>query len=308
MSVYKIKVEAYKLLYGFYYRKPAVKNVDKNILISGVPRGGTTWLMEMMHDLSMQVIWEPLKFETLSKVKGIQFASELGVIPFIPEKESWDEAYEYFYNLFKGDVEEQVGMDSHPLLLSNPFHKTRLIIKLCNANLLLPWLCKNFNIQPLVIVRSPFAVIASQLNHPGFKDIGIKHNLFSLNKPKYMEVFQKYEQQIAAIDSQVSMLANWWAIQHADMLNYGEEGKKYHVVFYEDLVRETSYYLNHFYKLYHIDKEINLDKMYQPSATSRLFTGNAKDYLSILPQSLSSEQLKVINDVVLSYGITQYAM
>jgi hypothetical protein len=306
MNAYKVKVEWYKYLYQLNTKFSISRPVDDALMISGVTRGGTTWLMEMLHTDTTQIIWEPMKYETLSKVKGKQFADDLGIIPYIPEHAEWDEARAYFSSLLSGRIPEQIQELSHPFLLENPFKKNRLLIKLCNANLVLPWLCRNFSIRPIVLVRNPYAVIASQLQHPGYRDIGTKHNLFALNKSVYNDVFTKYERQISAIQNQVSMLANWWAIQHVEILNRPEKEVLWKIVCYEDLVTDTEVQLNSLYKAYSVSKAFDPVKAELPSATAHLFKGEARTYLDSWKKVLTAEQLVSIRKVLDSYGIEQY--
>lgn len=303
MNAYTLKIAGFEFLYNLYpnFHKP--KLTDNNILISGTTRGGTTWLMEMLYTKNMQVVWEPTKYETLVKFHGNSFAKALGIMPYIPEDAVWDEAYEYFQNLLHGDERVTIDINSHPLLLTNPFSKNRLLIKCCNTNLLLPWLCKNFNIRPIVLVRNPMAVIASQLQHPGFKKIGTQYNLFLLNDSKYKDIFQKYEQQISAINSQVSMLANWWAIQHVELMKKAE---KYTIVNYENLVKEAKIQLNELFNKYRISKSIDSITINKPSSTSNQFNGDAVSYLDEWKKHLSQEQIEDISEIIRSYGITNY--
>jgi hypothetical protein len=128
MNFYRLKIAYYELLYRSLYSLSANKYYDDNILISGTTRGGTTWLMEMLWNPDMQVVWEPTKYETLVKAKGKNFANELGVIPYIPLDAGWDEAHDYFEELLSGYRHNKLDDSSHPLLLTNPWQKNRLLM------------------------------------------------------------------------------------------------------------------------------------------------------------------------------------
>jgi hypothetical protein len=268
MDAYPIKISAYNLLYKFYQNVAWEKPINKAIVISGVTRGGTTWLMEMLYTMNMQIVWEPTKYETLNHHHGASFAKELGIIPYIPVDAVWDEAYYYFDKLLKGLEPIDIDKNSHPLLLSNPFNKDRLILKFCNINLLLPWLCRNFDIRPIVLIRNPMAVIASQLQHKGFSEIGTKYNLFKLNQPRYKIIFEKYDDQIAAIDSQVSMLANWWAIQHVELFNCSEKERKWEIICFDELLEKNRFCIGEIQNKYKINKDLDRLDYKIPSATS----------------------------------------
>lgn len=307
MSRYKIKVSLYNILYELnnlitYSGKKTVEPV----CIAGVTRGGTTWLMEMMYTPNMQVVWEPLKYANLVKSKGEDFARNIGIIPYIPENAVWDEAYEYFDKLLNNKLPQKIDIKSHYLQLTNPFNKNRALIKFCYSNLLLPWLCRNFAIKPTIIIRNPYAVIESQLRHPGYRNIGITHHLFDLNQPKYTDVFEKYEQPISGINSQISMLSNWWAIQHAEILQHPDKDKLWNIIYYEDLVRDTQKHLQEILAHHHIEKDIQQVDFTHPSATALSKTMQHDDYLNKWRTGLTIAEKDCIEKILSDYNIPIY--
>jgi hypothetical protein len=304
--IYPAKIAYYRVLYHLHHLL-LHQNNSSPVIISGTTRGGTTWLMEQLYHKDMQVIWEPTKYETITRHCGETFAKALGVIPYIPENAVWDEAFAYFGQLLSGGIAEGINSTSHPLLLSNPFAKSRLLLKCCNINLLLPWLCRNFNIRPILLVRSPFAVIASQLRHPGFREIGTTHNLFALNQPKYQDIFLRYEAPIKAIRTQTEMLANWWAIQHVELLRYPEEERKWEVVYYEDLFEDTEVWINRLYDKYSISNQFDKHRSERPSSTSYFFIADSlKSEVSDRNQ-LNPGLISEVRNVMSQYNISRYS-
>jgi len=267
MGFYDAKILFYKLLYRYFTIISDNKFYNNNILISGATRSGTTWLMEMLYAQDMKVVWEPTLYESLQDTISKQFAAELGVIPYIPKDADWPEAYNYFNALFVGKIDQAITEYSHPLLLTSPFGKSRQLIKFCNINLLLPWLCRNFDISPIVIIRNPYDVVTSQLNHNGYEHLWEKVNIFDYNKPKYDDIFLKYEQQIKSIDSKIEMLAHWWAVQHVELLENLHENNPWKIVFYEDLLRDTELVMSKLIVEYNINKKIADIDFFKPSST-----------------------------------------
>ncbi len=305
--IYPAKIAYYRVLYQLHQLLPHQKTTSP-VIISGTTRGGTTWLMEQLYHKDMQVIWEPTKYETITRHRGEAFAKALGVIPYIPEDAVWDEAYAYFGQLLNGGIPEEINGASHPLLLSNPFAKSRLLLKCCNINLLLPWLCRNFNIRPILLVRSPFAVIASQLRHPGFREIGTTHNLFALNQLKYQDIFLRYEAPIKAIRTQTEMLANWWAIQHVELLRYPEEERKWEVVYYEDAVMNPDLHIQMMCDSNGITHKTDERKYRMPSATSQQTVTGTDDYLNNWKSKLDSREIASISEILYAYGLHTYVV
>jgi hypothetical protein len=286
----------YSYLYKYFYTKE--NNINKNIFISGATRSGTTWLMEMLHTPNMQIVWEATKYENLLNTTSEKFTKELGIIPYIPVDCIWDEAYEYFDKLIHGNIVQEISKDSHPLLLSNPFNKDTNLIKLCNINLLLPWLCKNFDIQPIVIIRNPFDVVLSQLNHIGYNHMWVKYNIFELNKPRYNDVFLKYDNQLSTINSKVSMLTHWWVIQHVELLKNIDNSNQWKIILYEDLLRNTSVVINELIIKHDIKKNIKNIDYVKPSSTSNLMHVQKKPKDKIM--------IEEIKNILNMYGIKQY--
>lgn len=308
MNLFSLKIKGWRAVYVAYSAFASNSlNSQKPLLISGTTRGGTTWLMEMLYRQNMQVIWEPTKYETLS-LYNKKFTEALGTIPYIPEHADWEEAYIYFQKLLEGGIPQQIFKDAHTLLLSNPFAKNRTIIKCCNITPLIPWLCRNFDIQPIVLVRNPMSVVASQLNHKGYRDIGTKIDLFKLNNSKYNDLFAKYAHLISSINSQISMLANWWAIQHVEVLskNNSEDKCNWLLLSYKDLVLHTKEELNKLYHIFGIEKIKGTDNYHVPSATAVNKFSSSEAYLTNWKKSLTVNEIKEVEQVLKGYGLEQY--
>ncbi len=308
MNLFSLKIKGWSAIYAAHSFYASNSNKKLNpLLISGTTRGGTTWLMELLYQKNMQVIWEPTKYETLS-LYNKEFTEALGAIPYIPESAVWEDAYFYFQKLLNGNVPQRILKDAHPLLLSNPLYKNRAIIKCCNITPLIPWICKNFDVQPIVLVRNPMSVIASQLNHKGYQGIGTKINLFKLNNSKYNDLFEKYGRPISAINSKVSMLANWWAIQQVEVLNKNTvvDKNKWILLSYKELVLNTSAELQKLFTIYGIEKTIIDNEYNSPSATAVNQFKHSEEYLTHWKKSLKLNEIKEIELVLEAYGLEQY--
>lgn len=73
-------------------------DLSAHIIISGEPRGGTTWLMELLQKEVHAIVWEPLLQDTLATYTNQDLVRELGLTPYIPESTKWPEA-EHFLTL-----------------------------------------------------------------------------------------------------------------------------------------------------------------------------------------------------------------
>lgn len=133
----------------------------KPILISGSPRGGTTWIAESIAKAigSKRILWEPLQEGNIHK-KGLNF----GKRPFIT-----DEIISERQRKFFDDLLEARFSNAHTVRLRENFGNAiqllsskRLVIKFVRGNGVLGWLAKEYKLpKPLVIIRHPCAVISS---------------------------------------------------------------------------------------------------------------------------------------------------
>src|SRR5690606_10339837 len=77
-----------------------VKPLEHYMIFSD-PRGGSTWLMEIVKQVTEKpILWEPLHINKVAELKELGF----GWRQFIPENTNWVEANEFFNQLFKGKI------------------------------------------------------------------------------------------------------------------------------------------------------------------------------------------------------------
>lgn len=282
---------------------------SKHIIISGEPRGGTTWLMEILMNKSDCLIWEPLHHKHL-KDYSENFYNQIGQIPYIPENEKWAMGEKFFNQLLNGQLPYGLPINFQ---YNTKFEKSDgLLIKFCRANMLLPWINKNFpETKPIYLLRHPLSVISSQLRHSAFKDVGTIYQLFKIREaqnPAFSDIFNTHKDKINKIKSKESMYANWWAIQNLLALN--TDDRNWLTVSYESL------YLKPMFELERISNHLNIemsrfsfDKITQPSYTTQPGSGilEQKNQLSNFKRHLTKDQIKEILDIIHSYGIDCYS-
>lgn len=282
---------------------------SKHIIICGEPRGGTTWLMELLKNKNDTIIWEPIHFHDL-KAYSNKFYNQLGFVPYIPEDVEWDEAKLFFQRLFSGQLPhglwKNYDYDNTKLIKNNS-----LVIKFCRANLVLPWLLNSFsNLRPIYLIRHPLSVISSQFRHPKFTDVGTIHNYFEIRKkqnPLFNDIFDKHKDKINNIKSREELFANWWSI--SNLLALKINNNRCLTVSYESLYEKP------FYELDRIASHLNMsidrfstDSIKKPSSTTELGSGilENKSQLSNFKRHLTKSQIREILDIVHSYGIDCY--
>ncbi|GJQ50836.1 MAG: hypothetical protein HKUEN01_32220 [Candidatus Kuenenia stuttgartiensis] len=238
----------------------SVNNFDpkKNIIITGSPRSGTTWLQEIFCSIeNTYPLFEPLHLDYSPKFKEIGFEWS----QYIPEDYNWTEAKELFERLFRGqyltpfmvshaNVDEFKNADS-------------LIIKFVRANSLLPWLVRQFDIRPpIYIIRHPCATLASQMKMNWYT-----FSKFTLPKTKFPEKYTKYEHILNNINTKLEYVTARWCLDNIIPLNHPENNRLWITVFYENLITNPHEEVPYIFNRLNLELPRNiLDKVNVPSA------------------------------------------
>lgn len=297
-----------KILYYQTYRKikyfESVNNFDpkKNIIITGCPRSGTTWLQELFCSLeNTYPLFEPLYLDDSPWFKELGFEWR----QYIPEDYNWPEAKELFEKLFRGQylTSWMVSQTNIDLLKNVEF----LVIKEVRANSLLPWLVRQFDIKPpIYIIRHPCATIASQMKMV-WKDFPQK---FIIPETKFPELYIKYKHILKNINLTVEHLAARWCLDNIIPLNHPENNRLWITVFYENLITSPQEEIPRIFNRLNIQLPQNIwDKVNIPSAmvqqTSQL-QQNKIEQLSKWKNELSEKDIETILDMLKKFEIRIY--
>ncbi|MEM6630814.1 MAG: sulfotransferase domain-containing protein [Bacteroidota bacterium] len=212
-----------------------------NILVFGSGRSGTTWLSEILVksvDHSV-LINEPLKNAKSKEIDRLGFT---GWGQYIPENDQeWKEAHYLFQKLFSGRWFNPNHL--HPInsLQEIPLAKW-WVHKFIRGNLLMPWIINNFSVvKPIYIIRNPFAVVNSQLQHAGW---GLAKNPDFPNGVQippfkyFNQFYQKYEEKFLKIRRIEELLALRWCMENEYILSHPYHNQKWITIMYESLLRD----------------------------------------------------------------------
>jgi hypothetical protein len=289
---------------GLAYR--ANFKVSDALIISGDPRGGTTWLAEIVKGLpNTAMIWEPLAISEVAAFKRLGFQWR----QYIEELDSWPEAREVFMKLFSGKLlSSYLCQQTSPQKLVNAKY---LLIKFCRANQLLPWLTKEFqfNYAPIYLIRHPCAVVASQLKKGGWSHVS---PTFEIPKGRYQSFYSDHIEFLKTIDSVEKRLAATWCLCNRVPLNHPENNKRWITITYESML------LNGYEQLRRIEKRWNLnfpsqilETVYKASYTtltgSPIARGKVLDQLTYWESQLSDKQVEDIISVLDYFQIKVYS-
>lgn len=203
-----------------------------NIYVFAEPRGGSTWLTEILRNtLNTPVIWEPFfNQKRYSNFKDLGFSWR----QHIPKNTVNNDIKKEMTNLFNGKL-----IDRSLLRYSNFkdlfFGNDKLLFKFCFANGLLEYIVDNFdfNFKPIYLIRHPFAVALSQHKHGNFYK---NFKGFSVPKGVYYEnYYEPHMPFLKSLETDLECLVAHWCIDNR--LNFESDLKhKWIQVYYEDIV------------------------------------------------------------------------
>ncbi|NBC04973.1 MAG: hypothetical protein GVY20_14910 [Bacteroidetes bacterium] len=236
---------------------------QENHYIFADPRGGSTWMMEIIQHITQEpVIWEPLNLKDKNNpFNSIQFDWR----QFIPPNENWPEAKYLFQLLFEGKILDKDILDHSTLHQLN--QSDSLLFKFCRGNALLPWLVEHFEFHylPIYFVRHPFAVVSSQLRHGAWSHL---NRTFEVPNTPFNTHYKKHEDFLKTISSNEEILVAKWCLSNLSTLNHHNNNKKWICIIYEDFVHDPKVQLERVLKSWSTDYDLSKLNFQRDSRTT----------------------------------------
>lgn len=202
---------------------------DNIFVVSGSPRAGTTWLAETLARTlnTRRVYWEPLQDGNIALPDILKSSKR----PFIEQDDEISFAEKKFFDeLLQGKQANShlLRLRKKPINAFTVLQSGPLLIKFVRGNGVLSYLHQQFDIpKPVVIIRHPCAVVASQLRMGRWDD----HPHVDPN------VFKRYPGIKPVVSKEKPLhqrLAMTWA---GDVLAAKAQNNSVHVIHYEHLVQ-----------------------------------------------------------------------
>ena len=270
------------------------------ICISGMARGGTTWLAEVLaSDPCHLLIFEPLQLHSGPEPLHHGFNR----LNYHREGDDWSRQITFLENTLHGYALNRRTLRPWWSVFT-PHRYTRLLVKFVNANMLLPLLHRSLGAQWVMLIRHPCAVVSSQIRW-GAKDD--KRSLFI--PPGLFEDFPLLEHVFDRLDGLEDVLAFKWAMQQVPALSYPKP-YPWLVGFYEWIYHDRFTQLTRLCNFFGIDGErISFAQSYKPSSVtmsdSSILSG--EDHLRAWKRRLHKSAITRILDVVHACGIDVYS-
>ncbi|WP_170863850.1 sulfotransferase domain-containing protein [Reichenbachiella agariperforans] len=235
-------------------------NPEQSILVFSDPRGGSTWLAELIHHLDQSIIyWEPLHPKHNSTIREIGF----GWRQHIPKNAVWPQAKSAFDQILKlAPLNEWTSMRFSAI----DYVKCQTpIIKFCRGNHLIHWLCQQytFKYKPVVLLRHPFAVAASQLKQGGWDHA---FSEFIIPQTKYNDIYLANQDFLKNLSTKEESLVATWCITNKDLL---APNSNWHTIYYESLITNPKEHIESLFLDWGMELPISIHQSFnKASATS----------------------------------------
>ena len=215
ISIHQIKSRIKARLSEYSFEKLSKKlNFDPNeaIILSSDPRGGSTWLTQLINTIPQSaVVYEPLNLGQSPLARQLKFSWR----QYIPPDAPWPEAKIMFDKIFSGKyLNNNIGYFS---TISEFKNAKQIIVKFCRAHRLLYWLLNQYDFKkkPVHMFRHPLAVVASQMRHPQWDHNNLEFSF--LNAP-FSEYYESEKDYLLSLQTKEEGLAASWCLSNIPLL------------------------------------------------------------------------------------------
>ena len=217
------------------------------ILISANPRGGSTWLFELLRNIpNTATLFEPLHKKWVPEVRALNFDWHQR----IPEEADWPEAKQLFDDILSGRL---LCVDTGQYSTVDDYKAAeRLVIKFIRINGLLPWLTRHFEfaLKPVVLTRHPFAMAASMMRHPNWQTMP-KHYVFP--DGRYSDYSDKDRRFLGALSTTEEAMVAKWCTRNRGFLSHPRHNQDWITLHYETLLLQPEETIRHLFAEWNID-------------------------------------------------------
>ncbi len=305
-TIAKLAVRTRRALHSPFFKiVPRIRRFhpEECLVLFSDPRGGSTWLTEMIHQLPRTaVVWEPLYLYDSNPVNELGFSWR----QYIPENEQWPEAKAIFCDILGGRVlNNWTSFFSPPVTF---LWAKRILVKFCRANAMIPWLTKTFafNLTPIHLVRHPFAVVASQLRHGGWN---YPFQGFTIPDCRYNGIYLKHKEFLRSLQTKEEALVAMWCLTNSIPLRYANKNENWITIFYERLLSQPEGELQRIFERLGLPLPTKaFHRLATPSATAKngIFTASVETQTANWESYFSDSQLLTMNAVLQNFGVTYH--
>ena len=121
---------------------------EKNVVVFGAGRSGTTWLAQIIAAAGLELIFEPLWGKEVPEVEDWK------PFPLFYKKGESFPWHETFSEIMSGELRTE-------WIVRQNAGAQRKVVKFIRANLMIDWILEHYPVHPVFIIRNPLSVVAS---------------------------------------------------------------------------------------------------------------------------------------------------
>jgi len=277
-------------------------DISKNIIIAANPRGGSTWLEQILSTVnSTYTFYEPLNPSYSILINEMGNSSRI----FLRREDENAKVKILFEKLLSGKSLTHRAI-YHPNSSNNIkkiiFGK-RIIFKFCRLNLLLPWLLQNFDdLKIIAIIRNPFAQISSQIEFASKYGGNWGSNKYLYDQFDFHLAFPEHADYLAKLNKKEEVLAAQWALNNKFLLESELSNKSWVNLSYELLLTNTELELERIAKRL----SITFSNLKKNSVNKASKTTLSEIDLTKWRSKLTNTQVDNISNVLIELGLFKY--
>ena len=203
-------------------------SISNTVVMSGSPRGGTTWLASVLAMLPRSsLLWEPLDLRCSSELRemGLEWRT------YLPPEAPHAALQSYFERVMTGRLHTERIHSQSPI--GEILQTETYIVKFVRGQMMLPWLDRHFGFAKpaILLIRHPCAVVSSQLRWGEWR---------GMETPRFttvLEAYPQFEEILSEVRSFEQKLAALWAMEFAIALD-PQRPCPFLVVTYEQMVQD----------------------------------------------------------------------
>ncbi|MCS4191513.1 hypothetical protein GGP51_003009 [Salinibacter ruber] len=288
------------------------ESVENTVIVSGVPRSGTTWLSEMIAE-------EP-GYKLLSEPLFLRGAGERGEIGLewrthIEPNENDEDVEGWLRRALSGRIPGDYVLTSRSLpgRAIEFFLNQKNVVKFVRASRMLGWIDNTFDVRGIILLlRHPCAVVASQIHYDEDWKNSSPPDTDNLRRGYggYLpdSFLNSCRDALSEIETREEYLAAMWSIDNIFGIRESDRANVL-TTHYEDIVVDESSELKRIFDFLGFeDSTVRKIDPGKPSKTkSKTLTNDKQDQLSKWREFFTDEQVDRILSTVRSFGLNIYS-
>ena len=280
--------------------------VEDALILTGDPRGGTTWLMEMLARLPGTVInWEPLHHGRGVVPQG----SRWGRRPYFPPDDKDPDRFASMCDIL--NFQRSTPWTTKHATLEQAQNATQVLTKFVRANLLLPWLTTRieFARPPILLLRHPIPTSLSQLSTFALEEQMVAR--IEVPDAVFSERYTANLDYLNGLTPGVERKVASWCVNNLSTIRDPHHGKTWVTVYYEDLLQDPQRELSRIALAWGIDPVVFTEGLDPRKASATTFGSdlrrNSAEQAGKWSDRIDHDQKQRIQDILDHFGVDEYS-